>query len=228
MMNRIQHALIMAAGRGRRMMPLTAAMPKAMAPYGDTTLIAASIQDVRKSIRFVHITVGYKGAMLAQHVIQNDVTSIFNTEGKSNSWWIYNTLLKYLDEPIFVLTCDNVVELDFELLAQDYFDFDQPSCMIVPAKPVEGLDGDYIFHRRNIVTELNRNKKSEIYCSGIQILNPAKINELTVEEGDFYSVWRQLIAKQQVVISRIYPKKWYTVDTLEHLGELVRTLPESE
>jgi NDP-sugar pyrophosphorylase family protein len=216
----IQHALIMAAGRGQRMMPLTEIVPKAMAPFRGSTLIGENIVHVQKHIEHVHITVGYKGAMLAQHVIQHDVSSIFNTEGKSNSWWVYNTLLKHLDAPVLVLTCDNVVELDFALLEDEYASCGEPACMVVPVVPVPGLDGDYIFHRNHVVTELNRNKKSDTYCSGIQVLNPAKVNRLTKEEGDFYSLWAQLIAREQVIASRVYPKKWFTVDTMEHLSEL--------
>ena len=65
-MGRINHALIMAAGRGQRMMPLTAVMPKAMVPYKGSTLIAQGIEQIRKHIEHVHITVGYKGAQLAE------------------------------------------------------------------------------------------------------------------------------------------------------------------
>jgi NDP-sugar pyrophosphorylase family protein len=36
----IKYALIMAAGRGTRMLPLTSSIPKAMAPLNGTTLIA--------------------------------------------------------------------------------------------------------------------------------------------------------------------------------------------
>ena len=110
----VQHALIMAAGRGRRMMPLTDVIPKPMAPYLDSTLIGTGIAKIRKHIENIHVTVGYKGAMLAQHVVDEGVRTVFNTEGKSNSWWLYHTLLHQLDEPIFVLTCDNVTEIDFE------------------------------------------------------------------------------------------------------------------
>jgi NDP-sugar pyrophosphorylase family protein len=222
-MGRINHAIIMAAGRGQRMMPLTEDIPKAMAPYGGTTLIAQGIDKIRRHIPFIHITVGYKGAMLAQHVIQHGVSSVLNTEGHSNCWWIYNTLLKSLDEPLFVLTCDNVVELDFDLLESDYYYYGEPACMIVPVKPVLGLDGDYIFHRDNVVTELNRYKESDIYCSGIQIINPHKVNRLTREGADFYALWAQLIEQEQVVASRVYPKTWFSVDTMEHLDELCRT-----
>ena len=58
----------MAAGRGLRMRPLTDEIPKAMAPLGESTLISEGIRRLKKEINQVHITVGYKGSMLASHV----------------------------------------------------------------------------------------------------------------------------------------------------------------
>lgn len=191
-----------------------------MAPYNGSTLIAEGIAEIAKKIEKVHITVGYKKAMLAQHVIEHGASSVFNTEGRSNSWWIYNTPLKHLNEPICVLTCDNVVDVDLDLLEEDYLSLNEPACMLVPVMPVPGLEGDYIFHQKQIVYEVNRSKISETYCSGIQILNPHKINVTTTDEGDFYSVWEQLIAQKQLLVSCVYPKKWFAVDTLEHLVAL--------
>jgi NDP-sugar pyrophosphorylase family protein len=216
-MSLIKNAIILAAGRGQRMMPFTDALPKPMAPYNGSTLIAQGIAEIKKKIDKVHVTVGYKKAMLAQHVIEHGATSVFNTEGQSNSWWIYNTLLKDLNEPVCVLTCDNVVDIDVGLLEEDYVKLGQPAGMLVPVAPVSGLEGDYIFHDNYVVTEVNRHKPSPIYCSGIQILNPSKINALTQEMGDFYWVWNQLIAQRQLCVSAIYPKRWFAVDTLEHL-----------
>lgn len=219
-MTQINHAIIMAAGRGSRMMPLTDEIPKPMAPYAGSTLIANGIEKIRSRIPHIHVTVGYKKAMLAQHVIEHGASSVFNTEGHSNSWWIYNTLLRDLNEPIYVLTSDNVVDLDFDLMEENYHWLGNPACMLVPVKPVEGLEGDYIFHENHVVTELNRHKPSEIYCSGIQILNPAKINQITGAGEDFYSVWQQLIIEKQLKSSSVYPKRWFTVDTVAQLTAL--------
>ena len=169
----IRHAVIMAAGRGLRMMPLTDAMPKPMAPYNGSTLIAHGIARLARSLEHIHITVGYKKAMLAQHVIESGASSVINTEGKSNCWWLYHTLLRYIDEPVYVLTCDNVIDLNFELLENNYRELGEPPCMLVPVRPVFGLDGDFVLHNNHVVTENSREKKSEIYCSGIQVLNPA-------------------------------------------------------
>ena len=48
--NKINHALIMAAGRGIRMQPLTDNLPKAMAPFNGSTLISEGIKELKKVI----------------------------------------------------------------------------------------------------------------------------------------------------------------------------------
>lgn len=213
----------MAAGRGSRMMPLTNDIPKAMARFRDTTLIANSIEKLRKNSLNIHITVGYKGSDLAKHVIEHDVASIFNTEGKGNSWWIFNTLLKHLDEPVLVLTCDNVIELDLDRIYSDYVSLGSPPCLVVPVQPVPGLEGDYIFHDKNRVLELNRHKPSDIYCSGIQLINPYRVNQYCEPTEDFYALWMQLIEKSKLYCSNVYPNKWFTVDTMEQLAMVNKT-----
>lgn len=213
----IRHAIIMAAGRGMRMAPLTDAIPKPMAPYDGTTLIARGISRLATRVEHIHVTVGYKKAMLAQHVIEHGASSVLNTEGKSNCWWLYNTLLSQLDEPMVVLTCDNVVELDLELLEENYSSLNSPACMLVPVRPVPGLEGDYVFHENHVVREISRLKETDIYCSGIQVLNPFRLNQITIEGDSFYDVWHQLISQQQLFVSSVYPKKWFAVDTIEQL-----------
>lgn len=59
-MSKIRHAIILAAGRGHRMMPLTDSLPKPMAPYNGSTLIAQGISRIARRVEHVHITVGYK------------------------------------------------------------------------------------------------------------------------------------------------------------------------
>ena len=141
----IEHALVMAAGRGLRMKPLTDELPKAMAPFGESTLISEGINKLKKEINNVHITVGYKGSMLASHVIERDVSTVINTEGKGNAWWLYNSLVSSIDEPIFVLTCDNIIKINFTSFGNEYFNLNSPACMIIPATPIDNIEGDFGF-----------------------------------------------------------------------------------
>ena len=217
MRNKINHAIILAAGRGVRMLPLTKTIPKAMAPLSNSTLIENGIRKIKDNIDNIHITIGYKGALLAKHVIEQDVSSVLNTEGKGNAWWIFNTLLKFLNEPLYVLTCDNVTDINFNELEEEYFLSESPPCMIVPVDPIEGLEGDYIFKSGKIVKKIDRETRSNQYCSGIQVLNPFKINKIIDQATDFYDVWNQLIERELLLCSNIKPNNWFTIDNLENL-----------
>ncbi|MHA7129409.1 nucleotidyltransferase family protein [Algoriphagus namhaensis] len=219
-MSKLNHALIMAAGRGTRMAPLTNVIPKPMAPLWGSTLIANGIQKLVPQIPHLHITVGYKGSDLAKHVIELGVHSVFNTEGKGNAWWIFNTLMSKVDEPVLVLTSDNVTDLNITSIYTEYERLNSPACMVVPVKPVEGLVGDYIHERDNVVDKLDRNDPAPYYCSGIQVINPARINQLLSPQDDFGDVWAGLIQEKQLYSSSILPEKWFTVDTLDQLTHM--------
>ena len=55
-MLKFDHAVIMAAGRGMRMMPLTNVIPKAMAPFNGSTIIADGIKNIKDHIDNLYIT----------------------------------------------------------------------------------------------------------------------------------------------------------------------------
>ena len=181
---------------------------------------AQLIKRLRKFIKHIHISVGYKGPILAKHLIEENVTSIINTNGKGNAWWVFNSIFKNLDKPIFVLTCDNITKINFKEIEKNYNKKGSPLCMIIPTKPVEGLDGDYIFKKKDLITKLSRKNKSDIYCTGIQVLNLKKINEKIKKTDDFNILWKRLIKIKQLYVSDIMPKKWFTVDNLENYKNL--------
>ncbi len=217
---KINNAFIMAAGRGTRLMPLTKKIPKGLVKFKQTSLIANGIKRLKKYIDHVHISVGYKGPILAKHLIEKKVSSIINTDKKGNCWWVFNSIFKSFDSPIYVLTCDNVTNIDFKKIEKDYYKKGQPLCMIIPTKPIKGLAGDYIFRKKNIVQKLSRKNISDIYCTGIQVLNPKKINDKIMPTDNFNNLWKRLIKIRQLYVSDVMPKKWYTVDSVDNYKKL--------
>ena len=79
------------------------------------------------------------------------------------------------------------------------------------------MGGDYIHHSNNLITDISRKNKSDLYCSGIQIINPYKINKITNIENNFMKVWHQLIKLKQIKRTKYILKKWYAVDNLLQL-----------
>jgi len=206
--------LILAAGRGLRMMPLTTNTSKAMIQFNNAMLIGNSLKQLKKlDFTSISITVGYKGAELAEYAIKEGVHNIFNTNGKGNSWWLYNTLLRQLNAPLLVLTCDNIVEIDLEWISAQYAKLNSPTCMLIPVTPVKGIEGDFIQTKNNKITTLSRTEETPIYGSGIQVLNPKKINDSTEKADHFYDVWQQLMKQNQLFASETYTKTWYSINT---------------
>jgi len=221
---KIDDAFIMAAGRGIRLMPLTKKIPKGMIKYKQSSLISNGIDRLRKYIKNIHISVGYKGPILAKHLIEHEVSSIINTNKKGNAWWIFNSIFRKFDKPIFVLTCDNVTEINFKEIEKDYNRLKRPLCMIIPTKPVTGLEGDYIFQgRNNIIKKLSRTKKTDIYCTGIQVLDIKNINKKVKKTDDFNILWKELIKINQLRVSNVMPKKWFTVDNFNNYKMLKKS-----
>ncbi len=218
----INHAIILAAGRGIRLMPKTKKIPKAMVKIKNQTLILKGIKKIQKYIKNIHITVGYKGSLLAKHVIENKVNSVINTDKKDNAWWIFNFPFKHINQPVFVLTCDNITNIDFSLIEKDYIKKGKPECFLVPVKPIKKLEGDFIHRKKNIVTKLSRKIKSDIYCSGIQIVNPYKINKMVKNTTNFNQVWEKLIKKKRLKVSDVLPKNWFTIDNPNQLKTYLR------
>jgi NDP-sugar pyrophosphorylase family protein len=214
----ITDVLIMAAGRGNRMKPLSDIIPKAMAPYKGTTLIGNVLKNFQNGEQKIHVTVGYKSEILAKYLLEGGlVSSLINTAGQNNAWWIFNSLLSYKDGPVLVLTCDNITELDLDFISSEYVRLGNPACMIVPVDPIIGIEGDSILDQDGVVYKLSREIKTNKYCSGIQVLNPYKINLLIGKCDDFYQVWNGLMEKSQLSASELYPNPWFSVDTLDQL-----------
>ena len=150
-------------------------------------------------------------------MIKNNVSSVLNTNEKGNAWWVFNFPFNMLNEPVVVLTCDNITDINFKLLEKDYIKKGSPHCFVIPVRPIKDLDGDYIHSEKSIVKELSRKKKSKIYCSGIQIINPYKIQNTIQKTEDFNVLWGRLIKKKKRYVSDIILKKWYTIDNVNQL-----------
>jgi NDP-sugar pyrophosphorylase family protein len=216
-MREIRHAVILAAGRGTRMFPLTELVPKPMVPFRGGSLIGHGIAALKQHSVQIHITVGYKRADLAQHVIELGVDSVINTEGQTNAWFLFHSLLQFLDEPLLVLTCDNVTTINLAELSSQYFDLGAPPCMLVPVHPVPGVEGDFIHQDGPLVQFLSRTRAAPTYCSGMQVVNPTAVRKYAPMEGDFSTVWDQLISNRMLHASRPYPYEWMSIDTIDAL-----------
>lgn len=206
-------AVILAGGEGQRMRPLTNYIPKALVEVHDNPLIQYSIDFLnRNGIKDIYITYGYKSELLFNS-LNKKVSGFINTTDKGNSYFIFNSLIKYLNEPILVMPCDMVIDIDLTELYNDYYALCAPAIMMVGVNPVTGIDGDFIHCESNQrIININRNNKSLYYGSGLQVINPVVVNEMCNHTENFNDVWSVLMDSAEIKLSNIIPSYWKCYD----------------
>ena len=208
----IDQAIILAAGRGQRMMPLTRDIPKAMLRVGNVTLIEDKIIKLTEAgIKKIVINTGYLGSYIQEHVGDGSkygIKIIISDEGAmpiGTANGIRKIIKEFNDKPFLIVNADiwtNYLFIDLinmnlakEALAH-----------IVLAKKPEYLKGDF---------NINNNKISEgndfIY-TGIGIYKPELfLNYTDIELGS-------ILHKESNIGVELYKGLWDDVGTPDRLN----------
>jgi NDP-sugar pyrophosphorylase family protein len=106
--------IILAAGQGTRMRPLTEHTPKPLLKIGDRTLLQRQINFIGKRVNSVGVSVGYKSDVVSQHAIAAGADFILDIENGGNASWLNFDFIRKMNAQIVVITSDNLMEVDSE------------------------------------------------------------------------------------------------------------------
>lgn len=112
--------LILAAGEGKRLKPLTDDMPKCMVKYNDKPIIDY-ILDATTSIENKNIVCGFKCSVLKEHLIKKNI-KFFNNDDYENTNMVYSMLKakEIFNDDLIVSYSDIVYPQEFiETLLED-------------------------------------------------------------------------------------------------------------
>lgn len=213
------YALITAAGRGSRLMPLTQYVPKAMVEINGVSLISGLIRQLKPAVKNIIVTAGYKGNDVAKHVFEENVSAVYNTNNQGDSWWLFNTPMQFINEPVIVFTCDLVVDLDLNFIYEHYISLGSPVCMLIPIVAPENVGGHFLVGEDNMVKSLSSDRVSNMLASGIFVINPCRVNALLTNGDTADKIWSVLTNLGELRYSPYYQRKWGTVNTVEQLEE---------
>jgi NDP-sugar pyrophosphorylase family protein len=192
-------------------------VPKPLIKIKNIPLIDHCIKSLRDGgIQQIYVTYGYKSELLVSH-IEKKVEGLINTSGKDNSYFLFNTIIKNINENIIILPCDIIIDIDFKKLYENCKTTSK--AFIVPVEYIDGMNADFIkIEHKNRISQIGRHIPNITQCaSGIQVCNPYHINKNILECDNWYSVWSELIAKNMLYSSELIATSWKTYDKLEQL-----------
>ena len=210
-------AMVLAAGFGKRLSPLTDTLPKPLIKVGDQSLIQRNINYlIDNGFSEIIINVSHHSDQVINHVkeIFPNINILFSIEDKplGTGGGILNALPMIGSKPFLLINSDIFHKIDIKDLPQDT----KAAHLIGVPNPEHNADGD--FSLKKDLIEIKDGKNSLTWC-GISIINPIIFNESNFESKSF-NIWDTVLPsyiEEGVVTGEESLGLWVDVGTPERL-----------
>ena len=201
----IKKAIILAAGFGKRLLPLTKERPKPLLEIGGKKLIEYSIDLLRENnITEIIINSHYLHEKISEFITKKypNISLSYEKNILDTGGGILNAMSFFEQENFFVLNSDTVwtrsYSDDLHKLKEVFKNGNSKAALLLAHKKDsfdKNLSGDFSLDKNNL---LNKSSNDYIY-TGCQLLNPNIFN--LKKEGDIFSmneIWNDLIAQESL------------------------------
>jgi len=216
-------AMILAAGLGKRMLPLTKDLPKPLIQVNGITLLENSINFLTKlGCNQIIINTHYKykkiKEAISQNIYSNNITVIHEKKILGTGGGVINAIPYCKNNNLLIINSDifwqNSNLKDARLLINK-FKINLLSCLLlVDKKNAFGLSkkkGDFIIDKNKVSRFKNEDKI--IYYSGLQMINLDILNKFSKGNFSFNIIWDSLINKK-ILFGQLMESNWY------HVGDI--------
>lgn len=210
-------AMILAAGLGKRLKPLTNDIPKPLLKVGNQSLIERNIRSLlNHGFDEIVINVSYLGNMITEHVLEifpnNKIIFSKESEPLGTGGGIKNALKLLGDEPFMLINADiyHNINLAAVKTAPKY------AHLVGVKNPEHNIQGDFSLDN-NIV--LARSELNDFTWSGISIINPTIFSQLQTQEMPF-DIWNSVLMQfinNNKITAEIYEGIWIDTGTIDRL-----------
>jgi MurNAc alpha-1-phosphate uridylyltransferase len=217
--NHQTHAMILAAGRGERMMPLTANTPKPLIKVKGTTLIEHSINALKQAkITNIVINTSYLGEQLSQHLGDgsNFGVRITCSDESSGALETAGGIIKALpllgSKPFIVINSDVLCDFDLSKLT---LPIGSLAHLVLIDNPPHNPNGDFSLVNNHQITNVHGQSYT---FSGIGIYHPDLFkSHLGAEQKlPLYPILKEAIANGKLS-GEYFDGYWQDVGTPERL-----------
>ncbi|MCY6411309.1 nucleotidyltransferase family protein [Acinetobacter sp. VNH17] len=217
-------AMILAAGLGNRMRPLTLHTPKPLLEVGGKPLIVWHIEKLQKvGVTEIVINTAWLGEKLANALgdgSQFGVKILWSHEGEGleTAGGIINALPLLGDEPFILVNGDVWTTMDFASLLDVQLGERQAHLVLVE-NPPQHLKGDFILSNGLAYTFEQEQLGEAFTYSGIAVLHPRMFAGLENGKRPLAPLLKQAMQQQQVSAEKMQAV-WVDVGTPERLQQL--------
>ena len=216
-------AMVLAAGRGERMRPITDRIPKPLVPVAGKPLIVYHIESLaRAGVRDIVVNLSHLGAQIPAALGDGSSLGVriaYSDEGPvpmETGGGIFNALPLLGSEPFIVVNGDIWTDFDFRGFALD--EGAHARLVLVPNPPHVargdfGLDGDHVI-------ESDRDRYT---YSGIGVYSPEFFEGCTPGRFPLLPLLKRAIAARRLQ-GQVYRGDWSDIGTPERLAVLEQRL----
>ncbi|WP_289284998.1 N-acetylmuramate alpha-1-phosphate uridylyltransferase MurU [Methylophaga sp. UBA1918] len=220
-------AMILAAGRGERLRPLTDHTPKPLVKAGKKRLIEYLIENLVAAgideivINYAHLGKQFPAALGTGECYGCRITYSPENEGSlETAGGIAQALPLLGDEPFIVVNGDIWTDYDFSNLAKYSLQQNCDCHLVMVNNPEHNPDGDFALAENGCVM-LSGNKKFTF--SGMGLYHPRLFKHLQVERKALKPIFEKVIQDNRMT-GELYKGQWSDIGTLERLTALEKEL----
>ena len=225
-------AMILAAGLGNRMRPLTLHTPKPLLEVGGKPLIVWHIEKLQKiGVTEIVINTAWLGEKLANALgdgSQFGVKILWSHEGEGleTAGGIINALPLLGDEPFILVNGDVWTTMDFASLLDVQLG-EQQAHLVLVENPPQHLKGDFILSNGLAYTFEQEQSGEALTYSGIAVLDPQMFVGLENGKRPLAPLLKQAMQQQQVSAEKLQGI-WVDVGTPERLEQLDQQIKQNK
>ena len=210
-------AMILAAGLGKRLKPITNDIPKPLLKVGNQSLIERNIRSLLNyGFDEIVINVSYLGNMITEHVLEifpnNKIIFSEESEPLGTGGGIQNALKLLGDKPFMLINADIYHNINLAAVKT----VPKYAHLVGVENPEHNIQGDFSLDN-NIV--LARSELNDFTWSGISIINPTIFSQLQTQEMPF-DIWNSVLMQfinNNKITAEIYEGIWIDTGTIDRL-----------
>ena len=202
---KITKAMILCAGFGKRLRPLTLSSPKPLLKIGNKTLLSNTLNFLEQfGIKKIIINVHYLGDQIIHYIKNNRFNSlitIINEKDKilDTGGGILNAISNFSNEPFIVINPDTIWNSNYlqelRTMEKEFFINKKNKCFLLVVQKKKSFDqffqGD--FHLENdIINRTDKDNLNYIY-TGVQMIKPDVFRDQNSKIFSMNKIWDNLI-----------------------------------